>query len=319
MTLRFLLTGTTFSNMQFGMKASPQAIGKHVLEVCLAIWQEYYKETLKFPDRKGWQKKIDGFEKRWNIPNCFGAIDGKHVRIKKPNKAGSDYFNYKRYSSLVLMALVDYEYKFIWVDIGYNGGSNSQIWKHVLNWIKELKPETWTYHPKKPLPEDNEISPYFIVGDDAFALRSYLQKPFRHPVGNAQRSTTITSHVVVSSLRTLLVYSPKDWDVSSPLCNYDHKTSKSSSTHPLFFTTSSEFATQSYPNIQLMKRMPPTSSFPVGGETRVRCCRWTQGTQEIVQHNLEKGQRELLTDFFQSDGGRVYWQDWVVNYWTLLL
>ena len=45
------------------------------------------------------------------------AIDGKHIRILHPPCTGSDYFNYKGYFSLVLMAVVGPHAEFIFPDV----------------------------------------------------------------------------------------------------------------------------------------------------------------------------------------------------------
>ena len=49
-----------------------------------------------------WAKIKDTFFHRWNFPICCGAIDGKHVIIKRPG-SGSTFYNYKKTYSVVMI------------------------------------------------------------------------------------------------------------------------------------------------------------------------------------------------------------------------
>ena len=57
----------------------------------------------------------------WNV---LAALDGKHVAMMKPKKSRSEFYNYKGYFCQVLLALVDAEYRFLWVDLGSSGSSS---------------------------------------------------------------------------------------------------------------------------------------------------------------------------------------------------
>ena len=50
----------------------------------------------------------------WNFHHVLGALDGKHIPIRFPAHGGSQFYNYKGYHSIVLIALLDATYRFMW-------------------------------------------------------------------------------------------------------------------------------------------------------------------------------------------------------------
>lgn len=120
---------------------------------------------MKLPtDANDWQVISKNFEHSWQLPHFLGALDGKHVVIKAPDYSGSQYFNYKGTFSIVLMALVDANYRFICVDIGSFGrNSDGGIFKHS-KLGKAITNGTLNIPNPEALPNDNELGPvpYFL-------------------------------------------------------------------------------------------------------------------------------------------------------------
>ncbi len=78
------------------------------------------------------------------------------------------------------MALVDADYKFIWIDVGANGSaSDAQIF-NSSELYECIETGQIGLPPVVPLPNDNRPMPFFIIGDDAFPLCTWLMKPFSH-------------------------------------------------------------------------------------------------------------------------------------------
>lgn len=71
--------------------------------------------------KEHWKKIAKEFETKWNFPHALGAIDGKHVVMQAPARSGSDYFNYKKTHSVVLLAVCNADYEFTLGDIGDAG------------------------------------------------------------------------------------------------------------------------------------------------------------------------------------------------------
>ncbi|KAG0435782.1 hypothetical protein HPB47_018321 [Ixodes persulcatus] len=70
------------------------------------------------PTEELWARNTQQFYDLWNFPNCVCAIDGKHITVEA---RGSATFNYKKTHSIILLAVVDGQGKFVMVDIGEFG------------------------------------------------------------------------------------------------------------------------------------------------------------------------------------------------------
>ena len=123
-TLRYLATGDSYHSLMYGFRVAHNTISKVVRQVCDAIVAEFSEELIHCPSTSDeWKNIAKQFGDRWQLHNCVGALDGKHVAIQCPPGAGSLYYNYKGYHSIILMALVDADYKFIWAEVGSNGSA----------------------------------------------------------------------------------------------------------------------------------------------------------------------------------------------------
>ena len=189
-TIRYLATGESFASLHFQFRCGESTISYIVREVCQAIFKVLGPEYLKVPSsNEEWENVSYLFEDRWQYPNCIGAIDGKHVRIKPPPGSGSHYFNYKKWHSVVLIAVAGPNYECLYADVGTNGRvSDGGVWSKC-NLLQSLENGTMGVPQGRPLPFGKDPVPYVLLGDDAFALRPFLMKPF------PQRNLTMEKRV----------------------------------------------------------------------------------------------------------------------------
>ncbi len=110
---RFLATGETFRSLAFSFRMGRTTITNIVRETSEEIWRCLKDTYVKSPQTKAEWKEVSGeFFRRWQLPNCCGSIDGKHVAVQCPPKSGSLNFCYKGYYSKILMAVADAKYRF---------------------------------------------------------------------------------------------------------------------------------------------------------------------------------------------------------------
>lgn len=143
---------------------------------------------LQLPEvEQDWLAIESGFHQRFR--HCIGAIDGKHVVIQSPINSGSEYCNYKKSFSIVLLALVDSNYCFMYAYGGCQGRisdggvfKNSVLWNKVNNHVLGLPAPI-------PLQNGNVELPYMFLGDGAFALHNNIMKPYGgdHREGTKER------------------------------------------------------------------------------------------------------------------------------------
>ncbi|XP_048245223.1 uncharacterized protein LOC125376877 [Haliotis rufescens] len=168
-----------YTALKFGWRVPHNTQSLAVREVCQAIIEEYLDEAMTCPTTpEGWYEISDQFMEKWNFQHTCGSLDSNHVACKAPQKSGSVYYNNKEFYSIVLMAMVDADYKFLWADVVSPGASSdAQIYNESE--LKQMAEDgTIGFPTPDPLPNAYKDVPYFFVGEDAFGLRKQTIKTY---------------------------------------------------------------------------------------------------------------------------------------------
>lgn len=237
-TLRFLATGDSYTSLMYLFKISKQSISKIVPKVCEALVNAL-AEYVKTPSNsQEWALVSTGFKNKWQFDQCLGALDGKHVVVQCPVDSGTEYFNYKGHYSIVLMALVDSNYSFLYVNVGCQGRiSDGGVFKNCDLWNTTLK-TSGNLPADKPLPGRVFAVPHVIVADDAFALHKHIIKPypghqqkgskkrvFNYRVSRARRCSENAFGIMSSVFRVLrkpMLLEPEKATIITCACVYLH-------------------------------------------------------------------------------------------------
>ena len=170
LTIRYLATGESYTSLSCQFRVGRSTISKFLPEVCRArMSSPESTSNVLLPQMSG---------KNWRGNHALGALDGKHVALKKPKNSGALYHNYKGFFSIVMLALVDGQYKFRWVDAGTEGScSDGQIF-NASQLKRRIEDGRIGFPDPAPIIQGGPDVPYFILADDAFALKTWLMKPY---------------------------------------------------------------------------------------------------------------------------------------------
>ena len=112
-------------------------------------------------------------------------MDDKHIPIKRPKGDGSTFLNYKEFHSIVLVGLVDSDYKFIFVDVGCQGRisdggvfRNTELYNRLVSDELNLPDPMELLNPVWNFTGESMSRPSVIVGDEAFPLNKHLMKHY---------------------------------------------------------------------------------------------------------------------------------------------
>ncbi|XP_077277495.1 uncharacterized protein LOC143905778 [Temnothorax americanus] len=306
-TLRYLATGDLPITIALAFRVGESTVREVVKEVCHVLYKVLDPLYLSSPTEEDWRKYAHGYWNRWNIPNCVGSVDGKHVRLRCPPRSGSLYFNYKKFYSIVLLAVADHLYRFVLVDIGaYRGNSDGGIFNDC-NIGTDLNNNMLNLPNEQiNLPNSNLKTYTYFVADDAFKLSKRIMKPyssknlmykqriFNYRLSRARRTVESAFGIFSNKWRifhTAISMLPETADliVTASVCLHNYVLKEEQQNGHKMYSQEPSFkdnTNESSPWINI-----PISNFEEDNDVR-----------------YAENQRNTLSNYFISEAGKVEWQ-----------
>lgn len=258
-----------------------------------------------------WLKVAKDFEEKWNYPCCVGAIDGKHIAVKQPENTGSEFFNYKHYFSVLLLAVCDANYRFIYVDVGASGRAGDAGVFNDSSLNSALVNNSLNLPPPRSLPGITESKiQYHLVGDDAFCQTLTMMKPYPHRnldagkrvynyrLSRARRVVENSFGILANRFRIFLTTINLQPDkvtnlILATCCLHNYMVDKNK---------------HAYTSVQDIEHPESHTVSPGPWRNDVPLLGMGASVHRNPTRNA-KMQRELLTKYFSSDFGSVSWQN----------
>lgn len=169
--LRYIATGAPPSILSDVFKLGITTVRVIISEISQAIVEALPSPT--FPtDLASVVRRFDKLRKS-AFPGVVGAIDGSHIRIETPCANPSDYFCYKKFKSIVLLAISGPDCECLWFHVGYPGKAcDGRIFREtgVNNFVEGL-----------------DIDQH-LIGDNAFPASVGLMKPYPYNEGLSEEA-----------------------------------------------------------------------------------------------------------------------------------
>ena len=162
-----------------------------VNEVSQAIVENLWKKFISnlFPKNQGdFSNMMGEMDSEWQFSFAFSAIDGSHLLMKCLSgapEAMKQYKNFRNFYSVILLALVDPKYRFIWASVCAPGNTHdSTLFQSTSLWEKIT---AGSILPQLVLEIEDQAIPPLILGDGAFPVRTWIIKPYGDAIVNEQK------------------------------------------------------------------------------------------------------------------------------------
>ncbi|XP_065367445.1 uncharacterized protein LOC135960148 [Calliphora vicina] len=176
-TLNYLAYGTPLQSIAFKHKLGKSTIREVVLSTCSVLWSLLSPIYLSEPTTSQYADIADDFKNKYEIPNCVGLIDGKHVSIRYRVMDKTTTYN-KSNLSMILLGVCDAKYKFTAVSVENFDKKNENAIFQLSPFWNALISDNLPLPSSKPLFPSSSHFPHYFIANTSLPLRKNIMRPY---------------------------------------------------------------------------------------------------------------------------------------------